>query len=217
MMRELNNDEQYVVQKLVSAREKTQVQEMCLATIMDESLDNMAVEWDANQVSVFTKKSIDAQKQYMYLCDIIALFQYLEKEGMILVHTNPDLLQEKALYNHNMYKKEGDRYVSLDESGLSVNVFGNPYVVKYSIPSQHSTTIYSDLSALLGKYACAFIHPTQELVDYVNNGYKTKEDKRYCQQRRWGIIAIIVSFVVGLKEEIKDIITYTIDIISNLL
>ena len=55
-MRKLNQDEQYIVRKLVSARENLQIQEMCLATIMDESLDSMAVEWSANQVSVYTKK-----------------------------------------------------------------------------------------------------------------------------------------------------------------
>jgi hypothetical protein len=55
-MRKLNQDEQYIVRKLVSARENLQIQEMCLATIMDESLDSMAVEWSANQVSIYTKK-----------------------------------------------------------------------------------------------------------------------------------------------------------------
>lgn len=212
-MRNLNKEEQYIVRKLVSAREKLQIQEMCLATILDESLDNMAIEWSANQVSVFAKKSINAQEQYMHLCDVIALFLYLEMEGMILVHTNPDLLQEKALYNHNMYKKEGDKYVSLDESGLSVEIFGKPCVFQYSVPSQHSTTIYSDLSTLLDKYVCALIHPTQELVDYVNNGFKTKEDKRYCAQKWISIIAIMVSFVVGFRAEIIALLKYLWNIV----
>ncbi|MBQ6764255.1 MAG: hypothetical protein IJP45_03600 [Paludibacteraceae bacterium] len=197
-MRNLNKEEQYIVRKLVSAREKLQIQEMCLATILDESLDSMAIEWSANQVSVFAKKSINAQEQYMHLCDIIALFLYLEMEGMILVHTNPDLLQEKALYNHNMYKKEGDKYVSLDESGLSVEIFGKPNVFNYSVPSQHSTTIYSNLSTLLDKYICALIHPTQELVDYVNNGFKTKEDLQFRCTKNLAIVGIIVAILIGI-------------------
>ena len=197
-MRKLNQDEQYIVWKLVSAREKSQMREMCLATIMDESLDSMAVEWSTNQVSVYTKKDINAQEQYMYLCDIIALFQYLEKEGMILIHTNTNLLQEKALYNHNMYKKEGDRYVSLDETGLSINIFGKPCVFQCSVPSQHSTTIDSDLSALLDKYVCALIHPTQELVDYVHNGFMTKEDLEYRCMKRLAIAGIIIAILIGI-------------------
>ena len=211
-MRNLNKEEQYIVRKLVSARKKLQIHEMCLATILDESLDSMAIEWSENQVSVFAKKSINAQEQYMHLCDIIALFLYLEMEGMILVHTNPDLLQEKALYNHNMYKKEGDKYVSLDESGLSVEIFGKPYVFNYSVPSQHSTTIYSNLSALLDKYVCALIHPTQELVDYVNNGFKTKEDLQYdndTRRSRWGLA---VAIVVGLISTFIGVIGIIINV-----
>ena len=97
-----------------------------------------------------------------------------------------------------MYKKEGDRYVSLDETGLSVNVFGKPYVIKYSIPAQNSTTIYSDLPALLDKYACALIHPTQELVDYVKNEFKTKDDIRYQKTRIREIISNIFAILSGV-------------------
>ena len=200
-MRNLNKNEQYIVQMLVCARENLRIQEMCLATIMDESLNSMAIEWSENQVSIFAMKSINVYEQYMHLCDIITLFQYLERKGMILVHTNPDLLQEKALYNHNMYKKEGDKYVSLDEAGLPVEIFGKRHVFKYSVPSQHSTTIYSNLSALLDKYVCAIIHPTQELVDFVNNRFKTKEDIQYAnttRRSRWGLAVAIVVGIVSI-------------------
>lgn len=58
----------------------------------------------------------------------------------------------------------------------------------------------TDLVSLLDKYACAFIHPTQELVDYVNHGFKTKEDIKYLITT---IIAIIAILGGMFKEELK--------------
>ena len=178
---------------------------MCLATIIDEHLDSMAVEWEENQVSVYAKRPIDPKEAYLSLCDILSFFQYLEKEGMVFVHLNPNINQERALYNHDMYKKVGDRYVSLDETDMDVNIFRKPYVMKYSIPSQLKTTIYSNLPSLLDKYVCAIVQPTQELVDCVNNGFKTKEDINFQRTTIISKISIWVAIIIGLASIILNI------------
>lgn len=211
IMRNLNKDEQYIVHKLVQAKKSTNIKELCAAPILDEALDSIAVEWEDGKVTIYAEKNVNAIEQFICLCDVISLFQYLEQQGMIIIHRNPNLIEEKSLYNKKLYEKRGTSYLSKDHR--EVVFLGKPLVLEYTMNKQHLFVMVSDIISLLDKYACAFIHPTQELVDYVHNGFMTKEDKKYCVQKWISIIAIIVSFVVGFRAEVIYLLKYLRNIV----
>lgn len=211
IMREFNEIEKDILRKIVNARKQYDIREVCLATILDEHLDTIAVEWnleDKHEVTIYCKKEDNLQQQLGYLFDYLCLFKYLEEQGLILVHRIGEICFDKALYNRNMYRKTSLGYAQ--NYGEEMVLQGKSYIL---CECERPKTFYikSSIAELLDYYACALIHPTAKLEEFVGNNFKTKQDKQF-RRNIWATrISIATALIIGFKDELLDLLTSIIN------
>lgn len=201
-MREFNDIEKGILSNLVATKKQYDIRETCLAQILDEHLDTIAIEWnlgDKQEIILCCHKDDNQQDQLMILLDFLCLFKYLEEQGLILVHRLGDVCPDKALYNRKMYQKTPLGYTN--NYGEKIRFQEKSYVLcEHEKPKTFQ--IKSNIAELLDYYACALIHPTAKLEEFVNNGFKTKSDIQYdntTKISRWGLaVAIVVGIVSTL-------------------
>lgn len=198
IMREFNEIEKEILRKLVNARKQYNIREVCLATILNEHLDAMAVEWkleDKHEVTIYCKKEDNPQQQLGYLLDYLCLFKYLEENGLILIHRLKHITEERALYNHKLYYKKGGIYYCKNHG--TMNIFDKELIVM-SYDKSYTLQLNSDLAEMLEHYVCALIHPTAKLEEYVNQGFKTTQQLQHDCAIHTAWIGIGVSIILGL-------------------
>ena len=64
---------------------------------------------------------------------------------------------------------------------------------------------------LLDYYACALIHPTAKLEEFVSNKFKIKQDKQFLRTIWAARISIATALIVGFKDELLDLLTSIIN------
>ena len=210
-MREFNDIEKNILRKLVKTRKQYDIRETCLASILDEHLNTIAIEWnlsDKQEIILHCHKENNQQEQLMILLDFLCLFKYLEEQGLILVHRLGDICPDKALYNRKMYKKTSLGYAQ--KYGDEVVLHGRSYML-CEFENSKTFQIKSSIAELLDYYACALIHPTAKLEEFVSNNFMTKQDKQF-RRNMWATrISIAVALIIGLKDELVDLLTSIIN------
>ena len=210
-MREFNDIEKNILRKLVETRKQYNIKETCLATILDEHLDAIAIEWNrenSQKIVLYCHTEDNQQDQLMMLLDFLCLFKYLEEQGLILVHRIGDICLDKALYNRKMYKKTSLGYAL--NNGGDIILHGKSYIL-YEYETHRTFSLKSSVAELLDYYVCALIHPTAKLEEFVSNNFMTKQDKQF-RRNMWATrISIAVALIIGFKDELIDLLTSIIN------
>ena len=211
IMREFNEIEKDILRKLVETRKQYSIKETCLASILDEHLDTIAIEWslgNQQEIILYCHKEDCQQEQLMMVLDFLCLFKYLEEQGLILIHRIGDICSDKALYNRKMYRKTSLGYAR--NYGDEILLQGKSYIL-CECEKPKTFQIKSSIAELLDYYTCALIHPTAKLEEFVSNKFKTKQDKQFLRTIWAARISIATALIVGFKDELLDLLTSIIN------
>ena len=134
--------------------------------------------------------------------DIIVLFEYLDKEGLVHIIELENHSGQKAIFSSKNYKYDDvtDIYLLADCT--------KPYKNEIEILSYNIVSPLLKLKPLLDKYSHAIIYPTSTLENYVNNGYKTEEDIKFEKQCKLTKESIYTAWAIGCVSIILSIIMY---------
>ncbi len=210
-MREFNEFEKSILNRMAH---NEHLQDRCLIELLFEFCDVYAIGWDKD----FTKLQVAFNKQLEWgtvrnqIFDFIVLIQYLEHNHYIGVFS-ANLTNENFLYNKEKYKIEGDfpNIKFLEKQGeikiehgsgsLQINTpDGKPFNV-YAVHRPTLVEEVSNVGKILYRLINSTYHPTQILVDFVDTGFKTKEDKRFrktYQQTWWAIAVTAIIGILGI-------------------
>lgn len=184
-MREFNNFEKDVISALVNAKQSYDLLGLFAAKpIMETTGECYAIEWSLEdgdkQVSFYCKEEQSPISITFNHIAIVSLLKCLEDNGLVVVSRKSHNSEPNRIYNHNKYSYESGVYW---EKGVNES--------KYAM-SGSKQTIHTDIAMLFDRYANAIILPTTELVMYVKNKFKTKEDIKFRngQIATWSSIAI---------------------------
>lgn len=127
-----------------------------------------------------------------------------------------NLLKDNQIYNRKMFDVERDGKGNLlmwakDTCKLNIKIpndkgiegeYTRKLLVATSILKENTTA-----AEQIKRYANSSFHATQNLRDFVDNDFQTKEDLRYTQTRKQTWIAIWISLCVGIGGIIATILT----------
>ncbi len=203
-MRHFNEVEKDIISQLVKSRKGCEIVDLRLYTILESHLESFAVDWNTDEsqpsITVSCQPGIGGDVVFFKLCDIISLLCYLEKEGLLLIHSYKETNQEQALYNHERYERTPEgKYISTAKQ--SIEVFGTTYTNNGHFIS-HSTTTRSSLAITLDRLANSLFHPTAELVELVDCDFISRQEKEYNmqlseskKQTRYALFALICAII----------------------
>lgn len=140
-----------------------------------------------------------------YVCELISLIDYLIKERLItIVNINES--------TPIVIGRQQSKWISLNQ--ISINNGAEIVEYSFNMLRWHSNKtkdgywpyVDNDNRLKIHHYFNTVFTVSEELRDYVNNGYKTKEDIRYKWQQIATWVSIAVAIFIGLmgifKEEI---------------
>ena len=192
-MRKFDYIEQSILDKIVALRQNKIIQQMSLGDIICNEMNEkgcFAIEWRIDQIVDVSFYYIDksmTDKILFHFWDLITLFKYLEENGLINISKMSDSSNEKAIYNHERYKREEkngeSEYYDLRYDGNKIKLSNNKFFEVSSCQTTYNKMIQnSNVALLLDRYAHSIIYPTYTLQLYVENGYMTDEELRHKEQ-----------------------------------
>lgn len=221
-MRKFNSVEQSIINKIVASRQNETIQRLSFGDIICNEMKDkrcFSIEWKTDpiaNISLYYTEMATARNVFFHFLDIMTLFKYLEENGLIYISKMSNSSNEKAIYNHNEYKREEkngeSEYYDLRYNGNKIKLHDNKV---FEISSCH--IIYnkmrqdSNVALLLDRYAHSIIYPTYTLQLYVKNEYMTDEELRHNEQMNamqkqielaqksfwWAIGIAIISLIVS--------------------
>lgn len=192
-------------------------QDVCLISIFENFSDCYLIEWptDCSCLELVHAQDKDWKDIRNNIFDIIVLLQYLESNQYIGVF-QLNLLKDNQIFNRKKYEVEKDdkgniRIWKKDTCKLNIKIpndkgKGKEYTCKLPVATsilKENTTAPEQIK----RYANSSFHTTQNLRDFVDNGFQTKEDLQYTKTRRQTWIAIWTSFATGVGGIIATFLT----------
>lgn len=186
-MRELRTlfpKEQEIVRKLVDLKgdgKNINLQNYQAGKVLEEIVrfNFAAIKWDVNKqepIYIFYEKNEErdeALSSYFTLCDFLYLLEDLEKSGLIAIQSVSSN-EERLLYNRRKHKKEEfDNWEFKQE----------PVGISYLASKRGIQTYKIDIVDYLERFIhLKIIYPRPALFEYVENGFKTIEQKRHDEE-----------------------------------
>lgn len=195
-MRSFSEFEKTVLKFMVENKEPGGV---LACVIIERYADAILLDWsEEDHIKIVTLKNQNLDIIRQKLFDLISLFKYLSKEDYIYCFP-ANLINYKMLYNHNKYD------ISKREDGM-YNVFAKETTIKrndddYKVYAYLAIQIREEVSGIgneLETWVNSSYHVTQNLRDFVKNGFKTQEQLQYEKNKNLTWISITVSIVIGL-------------------
>ncbi len=182
--------EKKLICQFVESKRTGDIKNLEIGFLLKKRLSCFALKWEIEPVPTVTiylnhdgngnGTSID--ENYFAIADFIYFIEELESSGFIkLQHipsqqeNEPGLLYDRELYEYNASKDEFDSRTS----GQEVTIKGEKYVLTaYTFPKDRQI-IYNDFASDLKRCATSIIYPLPLAESYVDNHFRTLEDKRY--------------------------------------
>lgn len=193
-MRKLTKHEEALLRKIVSIYKSSSannVPELQVAKIIRNELDFFAIKWETNhkpQVTIYKPKShnlsdAEVDKIYFQIADFIYFLEELEKANFIKLQNIPSENQEDytILYDRDKYIYNNSDN-SFWQNMPNVDFQGNSYTVKAIVSLEGWKTFYTDFANDLDKYGMTIIYPLPLLVDFVENDFKTLEQRQFDEE-----------------------------------
>jgi len=155
---------------------------------------------------LYMKGSIEDASNRQRMVDfleVIALIEYLRSERYIHnIHftATAQLFIMGEGFNDLSKNDQGD--IVLDNQGHHIKPDDAGWIYNSNDGREYQGLIFkkneSSLFDVIGSFVSSPLVPTQELRDFVDNGYKTKEDLRYVQSKRYTKWALGVAILFGV-------------------
>lgn len=245
-MRKFTEQENQRIKDFVEQKERglSYIQELQVAKILRTEFSFFALKWTYGnnpQISLYNKvkDESETEKQYYRICDFIYFIKELESLGFIAIQkalskkedVGYSILydKEKYIYDESANKfrpKECEDLTSIISGSSSqespMEKMDNGISTLFQI--EHIQNINLDFVYDLQKYGLGIIYPLPLAVDYVNNDFKTLEERYHNEEmgvalesanesRRAAIIAFyslivtIISLLVSIITSAKQVYT----------
>lgn len=222
-MRKFTEQENNWIKEFVEIKAKgiDYVGELQVAQILRETFSFFALKWtigDKPQIVIYNETGVDSKitnQQYYKVCDFIYFIKELESLGFIAMQILPSQKTEikyNLLYDKNAYEYDetADVFTSIKQQNVSA-----PEDVKslLKLANKKDKQIFNlDFAYDLQKYGLGIIYPLPLAVDYVNNDFKTLEE-RYnnteiaatLKSVKWSQIAVWIAVIALFSSVIFDI------------
>jgi len=191
-MRHLNDFEKKIIQAML-IREKPD--DVCVVNLINKVLPIYVIAWspDYDIVSFVIHKSEDYDQTRNKLFDIITLLRYLDENQYIGIFPSK-INHGNILYDHSKYE--------VKRFGEGINVrFKLSYKDGENIDSIKMQSEVNGIGKYIEKYVNSTFHVTQELKDYVANGFRTDEEIRFQKEHqiaKWSLILATATSIVSI-------------------
>ncbi len=246
-MRKFTDKENKWIKEFVELKEKglSHVQELQVAKILRTKFSFFALKWtygEKPQISLYNRMEDKdkAEKQYYDICDFIYFIKELESLGFIAIqkfYSEKEDVGYNVLYDRDkyIYDEKNDKFrptectdlssfISGDSSGneFPMENMGNGVYGLFQIGQTQNINL--DFAYDLQKYGLGIIYPLPLAVDYVNNNFKTLEERHHDEEMKvaldsaeesrkaaktasYSFIVAIISLIVSIVVSIIQICT----------
>lgn len=185
-MRQLTNNEQRIVEKIVQLKQTARLEELQVARLLRKELECFALRWTLEpKKTLFFYSCQDEsttdinlgslRKYYFQVVDFLYLIEELEQERFIKIQTlsfETKNDEERALYDRSkfQYNASTDTFWSKEDT------------ISYLVSINAEYKVYIDFINYLESYADKIIYPLPLLEDFVANDYKSIEQRYFEKQ-----------------------------------
>lgn len=211
-MRLFSDPENLLLKEFVEYKEEGNLKELQVARLLRKELSFIALKWEVSpkpMVSVYSlpkKEYKENLSLYFSILNFVYFIQELEKIGFIklLILPSEQVEKQQILYDKKTYefKPEKNQFINkelnTEDSILSLmkdyeyQIFDKKDDFECANPLMLQT-ITNSFAFDLDSIAYKIIYPMPVLEDYVNNGFKTLEDKRYQENHRLALRSVKLS------------------------
>jgi hypothetical protein len=190
-MKEFNNKQER--EYLTILNEMSKMIEVNLGSFLAKCVlkEDRIVQIDSKKTNlIFNLKKENATNFVKDLSIIVSLIETLRNEGLIFIHTNPAIRNRYVNTDkENSSIERGTKITGLtDDKNLQPKIDANPSTYgKWELPTT--------LADYLMKYVDEFCYVRPELIDYVNNNFRTSEQARFKTTLGWTQLATLLAFV----------------------
>ena len=226
-MRKFTEQENCWIKELVNIKGNglSHIQDLQVSRILRNKFAFFALKWtygDNPKVSLYDRKNDTDKKEYQYydICDFIYFIKELEALGFIAIQKFPSEKEDPGysiLYDREKYTYDepSDTFKPRNGKGLSslidsvsgqeiqMEKIGNGIYVPLQV--EQAQNINLDFAYELQRYGLGIIYPLPAAVDYVNNGFKTLEERHHdaemevaLDSAKWSKIAALIAFITLL-------------------
>lgn len=201
-MRKFTDKENKWIKDFVEHKEKglSRIQELQVAKILRTEFSFFALKWtygEKPQISLYNmdKNKDKAEKQYYDICDFIYFIKELESLGFIAIQKSYSKKEDvgyNVLYDRDkyIYDEKTDKFMPAKCSDLSSFIPGDSSGNEFPMENMgngvyglfqidDTQNINLDFAYDLQKYGLGIIYPLPLAVDYVNNNFKTLEERHH--------------------------------------
>lgn len=196
-MRHLNDFEKKIIQAML-IREKPD--DVCVVNLINKVLSIYVIAWspDYDVVSFVIHKSEDYDQTRNKLFDIITLLRFLDENQYIGIFPSK-VNHGNMLYDHSKYE--------VKRFGEGLNVwFKLSYKNGENIDDIKMQNEVNGIGRYIEKYVNSTFHVTQELRDYVANGFRTDEEIRFQKERKIAIAGVVIAILTSLCSIIAPVL-----------
>lgn len=206
-MRALLDEEIAFLKEIVSRKRRKELRALDLGGLLKRKLECFALKCELEPnptITIYeTHKNSDNDISYdtfINIIDIICFIEELEEKGFIKIlevpneKNKPELLYDKEKY---IYDESNDVFNSILE-GSTVKLLGNDYIISSITTPLDRQKIYNNLAFHLYRCCNSIIYPLKLAEDFLQNGCKTIEERRFKKQLKASWSAIVVSIIIGI-------------------
>ena len=221
------------------------VQELQVAKILRTKFSFFALKWtygEKPQISLYNRMEDKdkAEKQYYDICDFIYFIKELESLGFIAIqkfYSEKEDVGYNVLYDRDkyIYDEKNDKFMPTECTDLSSFIPGDSSGNEFPMENMgngvyglfqigQTQNINLDFAYDLQKYGLGIIYPLPLAVDYVNNNFKTLEERHHDEETKvaldsaeesrkaaktasYSFIVAIISLIVSIVVSIIQICT----------
>lgn len=183
-MRSFSDKEKEIINKLISIKRSSKLEELQVARLLREQLSCFAIQWTFKpkkglSLYSYEGKNMDdvdwdgLRKNYFQTVDFLYLIEELENYNLIKLQTFSFDLEhddERLLYDRNLYEFKQNAFWHKSDG------------IKYLIPVEAKHNVYVDFVNYLEKYANKVVYPLPLLEDLAENEFKSIEQRNFEKQ-----------------------------------
>lgn len=193
-MREFTPKEKELLKKFVSLKKQGRLDELQVATFLKVELDCFALKWQTMpkvQLSIYANPNTFREEKkvtqnyfkisdFIYFIKELCSYNFIEIQGFPTENKtetddNSSMLFDRDKYEYNA---DSDQFWTKPEN---TEVLGSKYSMTALVGVKNKSIFYLDIVHVLNKY-CGIIYPLPLLVDFVENDFKTLEQRNFEEQ-----------------------------------
>jgi hypothetical protein len=222
-MRQFTKEENKFIEDIVLLKRNRDFTGLQVSKLLRSYVDFLAVSWevgDSPKVQVFStaddsKSKMIIDNEYFKIVDFVYFVKELVSLGFISLQSVPSTLSDewRIIYNRERYRYDNEKKQFIDkdlgeETSLMYNIFGdfensvfdkseNSEGIGSFSRTKHNNTFANDLEEI----AYSIIYPRTLAEDYVQNSFKTLEQKQFDKQIKkanWSFWAALAAAGISL-------------------